>query len=59
MKKFIGAVCVTVFLSASAMALPCYDMWIDCKGGEGQPNTEFCEGMWQGCMKALYDYDAQ
>ena len=37
---------------AADTGLPCYDQWRGCLAGGG--GTNFCEGLWQGCMEKTY-----
>lgn len=58
MLAFLLLAVIAVNVSAAAVAeptgLPCYDMWQNCLSGGG--SAEYCEGVWCGCMQALYGY---
>ncbi|HEX7154905.1 MAG TPA: hypothetical protein VF618_25720 [Thermoanaerobaculia bacterium] len=47
----VSASVATEVATEEAAALPCYDMWTNCKTTH---SAEYCEGMWCGCMKATY-----
>lgn len=42
---------VAMDVSSDAVALPCWDMYQNCKKTHTQ---EFCDGVWCGCMDATY-----
>jgi cell division protein FtsW (lipid II flippase) len=45
---------VSVNVAMPAQALPCYDLWQGFLSGGGGSN--YCEGMWCGCMYSQYGY---
>ena len=38
--------------AAADTGLPCYDLWRGCLDGGG--GTNYCEGVWLGCMERTY-----
>lgn len=56
LKKFVLVmfVLVTLVLPCVLSALPCYDKWQGCNASGA--SSDFCEGLWQGCMYATYGY---